>query len=264
MNRLWLVRDWSGFVVVATGCAAMPREPRRASEQQREAAVRRICSRRPTDCIACHNGLRTPSGEDVSIGASWRASMMANSARDPYWQAAVRRETIDHPPRRRPFRTSAPCATCRWRAPRRTRAGREGEVFAHLPVAAGRSSRRSAGARRRVVHASAIRSPARSSARRRASPAATSSSAAPPLGKSRAPPTRGRSSARSRSTRGCTARDALGDGVPPDRGGAHPAVRAVRHVPHALHESARRKRRGDRRAPRADAVSRMAAQRVPR
>ena len=23
--------------------------------------------------------------------------MMANSARDPFWQAAVRRETIDHP-----------------------------------------------------------------------------------------------------------------------------------------------------------------------
>ena len=29
-------------------------------------------------CVACHNGLRTASGEDVSIGASWRASMMAN------------------------------------------------------------------------------------------------------------------------------------------------------------------------------------------
>ncbi len=48
-------------------------------------------------CMACHNGLRTPSGEDVSIGASWRASMMANSSRDPYWQAGVRREVIDHP-----------------------------------------------------------------------------------------------------------------------------------------------------------------------
>ena len=39
----------------------------------------------------------TPSGEDVSIGATWRSTMMANSARDPYWQAGVRRETIDHP-----------------------------------------------------------------------------------------------------------------------------------------------------------------------
>ena len=49
------------------------------------------------ECLACHNGLTTPSGEDVSIGVAWRASMMANSSRDPYWQASVRREMIDHP-----------------------------------------------------------------------------------------------------------------------------------------------------------------------
>src|SRR5690606_22987753 len=48
-------------------------------------------------CLACHNGLVTPSGEDVSIGSQWRASIMANSARDPYWQAAVRREIMDFP-----------------------------------------------------------------------------------------------------------------------------------------------------------------------
>jgi hypothetical protein len=44
------------------------------------------------NCLACHNGLTAASGEDVSIGTSWRASMMANSSRDPYWQASVRRE----------------------------------------------------------------------------------------------------------------------------------------------------------------------------
>jgi hypothetical protein len=49
------------------------------------------------NCMVCHNGLTTPTGEDVSFGSTWRASMMAHSARDPYWQAAVRRETIDHP-----------------------------------------------------------------------------------------------------------------------------------------------------------------------
>mgnify|MGYP006149837489 CR=1 FL=1 len=27
-------------------------------------------------CIACHNGMTTPAGEDVSIGVAWRASMM--------------------------------------------------------------------------------------------------------------------------------------------------------------------------------------------
>ena len=47
-------------------------------------------------CFACHNGLFTPGGEDISIGFSWRPTMMANSARDPYWQAGVRRESIDH------------------------------------------------------------------------------------------------------------------------------------------------------------------------
>src|SRR4051812_29800564 len=48
-------------------------------------------------CLACHNGMTTPTGEDLSIGFAWRASIMANAARDPYWQAAVRREVIDHP-----------------------------------------------------------------------------------------------------------------------------------------------------------------------
>ena len=49
------------------------------------------------ECQACHNNLTSPAGEDASIGVSWRSTMMANSARDPYWQASVRRETLDHP-----------------------------------------------------------------------------------------------------------------------------------------------------------------------
>ena len=48
-------------------------------------------------CLACHNQLTAPSGEDVSIGSNWRSSMMGNAARDPYWMAAVRREALDHP-----------------------------------------------------------------------------------------------------------------------------------------------------------------------
>jgi len=48
-------------------------------------------------CVACHNGMKTKTGEDYSIGVDWRASIMANSSRDPYWQGSVRRETIDHP-----------------------------------------------------------------------------------------------------------------------------------------------------------------------
>ena len=48
-------------------------------------------------CMTCHNGVSTPSGEDVSFGTLWRPSMMAHSARDPYWHAGVRREVTDHP-----------------------------------------------------------------------------------------------------------------------------------------------------------------------
>lgn len=85
-------------------------------------------------CMACHNGLLTPSGEDVSIGANWRASMMANSARDPYWQAAVRREVLDHPESRAAIENE--CAACHMPMARYTAnaQGKLGTVFAHLPA----------------------------------------------------------------------------------------------------------------------------------
>lgn len=84
-------------------------------------------------CMACHNGLTTPSGQDVSIGFDWRASVMANSARDPYWQASVRRETIDHPEAR--SHVEDECSVCHMPVSRYEAKlqGREGEVFAHLP-----------------------------------------------------------------------------------------------------------------------------------
>ncbi len=85
-------------------------------------------------CQSCHNGLVAPSGENVSIGTDWRASMMANSARDPYWQAAVRREVMDHPNAQAHIEDE--CAACHMPMARiEARAqGRLGEVFAHLPV----------------------------------------------------------------------------------------------------------------------------------
>jgi hypothetical protein len=48
-------------------------------------------------CIACHSDIHTPGGEDISIGWQWRATMMANASRDPYWHAGIRREVMDHP-----------------------------------------------------------------------------------------------------------------------------------------------------------------------
>ena len=91
------------------------------------------------ECVACHNGLTTPSGEDVSIGAAWRGSMMANASRDPYWQAGVRRETIDHPTAREDIEDE--CSVCHMPMTRTLArmAARKGEIFAHLPVGAGAS-----------------------------------------------------------------------------------------------------------------------------
>src|SRR5262245_45109362 len=83
-------------------------------------------------CMACHNSLVTPSGEDISFGMAWRATMMANSARDPYWQAGVRRETIDHPESKKAIEDE--CAICHMPMARYQAhtEGREAEVFSHL------------------------------------------------------------------------------------------------------------------------------------
>lgn len=48
-------------------------------------------------CIACHSNMVDSEGHEFSIGYSWRASMMALSAKDPYWMAGVRREIADRP-----------------------------------------------------------------------------------------------------------------------------------------------------------------------
>src|SRR5438045_8458774 len=85
-------------------------------------------------CVACHNGLTTASGQDISIGIDWRASIMANSARDPYWQASVRRETIDHPESKSKIEDR--CAACHMPIDRYQAKinGQLGTVLAHLPL----------------------------------------------------------------------------------------------------------------------------------
>jgi|JI10StandDraft_1071094.scaffolds.fasta_scaffold48163_5 hypothetical protein len=85
-------------------------------------------------CRACHNNVVTPSGEDVSIFTDWRSSMMANSARDPYWMAAVRREVMDHPASADDIENE--CSICHMPMttfPARA-AGRKGRIFDHLPL----------------------------------------------------------------------------------------------------------------------------------
>jgi hypothetical protein len=84
-------------------------------------------------CVACHNGLVSPSGRDVSIGFDWRATIMANSSRDPYWQASVRRESIDHPESQSEVEDE--CTICHMPMTRYEAKleGRKGEFFSHIP-----------------------------------------------------------------------------------------------------------------------------------
>jgi hypothetical protein len=95
-------------------------------------------------CLACHNSLVNASGEDVSIGFHWRASIMANSSRDPYWQASSRREVIDHPEAQASIEDE--CSVChmpitRYQSKLR---GKTGEIFAHLPINADDAEHRQA------------------------------------------------------------------------------------------------------------------------
>jgi len=91
-----------------------------------------------SQCIACHVRLTATTGEDVSIGTDWRATIMANSARDPYWHAAVRREVLDHPTLQAAIEDK--CSTCHMPMARfdAAAAGGQGEVFANLAPAAPR------------------------------------------------------------------------------------------------------------------------------
>ncbi len=85
-------------------------------------------------CMACHNGLVTRTGQDVSIGFNWQSSMMAHAAKDPYWQASVRRETLAHPNAKKAIEDE--CSACHMPMARyqAKAGGQKGRVFAHLPV----------------------------------------------------------------------------------------------------------------------------------
>ena len=84
-------------------------------------------------CIACHVGMKTSTGEDYSIGFDWRASLMANSSRDPYWQGSIRRETMDHPEAKQHIEND--CSFCHMAGIRLADrdARRDTNVFSHFP-----------------------------------------------------------------------------------------------------------------------------------
>jgi len=109
------------LILTQPGRGAEPSKPRKVEFQTSDR------------CIACHNGLTTPSGQDVSIGFEWRASIMANSSRDPYWQASARRETIDHPESKAQIEDE--CSVCHMPIVRYTAKlhGQLGQIFSYLP-----------------------------------------------------------------------------------------------------------------------------------
>lgn len=62
------------------------------------------------NCQACHSGITDASGNDVSMAAMWRGSMMGNAAKDPYWQATVRAEITENAALREIIEDK--CSTC--------------------------------------------------------------------------------------------------------------------------------------------------------
>ncbi len=127
---------WLGSVLLATLGADTAQVPTATRPPRPNAQADTAMFAPSSDCLACHNNLTTPAGEDVSIGASWRGSMMANAARDPYVQASLRREVIDHPTRADDIEDE--CAACHLPAARAIAraAGGKGRMFAHLSGAA--------------------------------------------------------------------------------------------------------------------------------
>jgi hypothetical protein len=122
-------------MAAAMAILAVPAARPDAQHQPEPAAVAAEPMFHPaTYCMTCHNGLTTPAGEDVSMGTRWRGSMMANSARDPYWHVGVRRETIDHPAAQAEIENE--CSRCHMpMAHVRAHAlGRHLAVFTNLPA----------------------------------------------------------------------------------------------------------------------------------
>lgn len=112
-------RQWGGWLVVlslmivAAGCApaatqAMPTD--QPAEPGALLNVKGALFSTSGQCSACHTGLKTAGGMDISIDTDWRSTMMANAARDPYYRASVRRETLANPQYKEFIQDK--CSTC--------------------------------------------------------------------------------------------------------------------------------------------------------
>jgi cytochrome c2 len=91
-------------------------------------------------------------GDEYSIGLDWRASLMANSSRDPYWQASLRRETMDHMPAGAAIEDE--CSACHMAIPhyQSKQSGKLTQVFANLPLGSHPSKEHADGVTCAVCH----------------------------------------------------------------------------------------------------------------
>jgi hypothetical protein len=125
----------AGVILLGVIVAGVPSRFRGEDQKDRPDKASIHAQFRTSDrCVACHNGLTTKSGEDISIGFQWSASIMANSSRDPYWQGSVRRESMDHPESQAAIEDE--CSTCHMPASHLAdrEEGRQTQVFSHLPL----------------------------------------------------------------------------------------------------------------------------------
>jgi hypothetical protein len=128
-----ILRNARYFIILAAGVLLLSiAQSDQASEPDRKPGNKIDLFQTSDRCFACHNTLSTAAGEDISIGFNWRPTMMANSARDPYWQAGVRRESLDHPKAQKEIEDE--CSKCHMPMARYQSRyeGREGEVFSRL------------------------------------------------------------------------------------------------------------------------------------
>jgi hypothetical protein len=126
-----------GVALLAALIASFPavvRGDSDADSRKREGKVVAEEFRTSDRCVACHNGMKSTTGEDYSIGMEWRASIMANASRDPYWQGSIRRESMDHPESKAEVEDD--CSNCHMPTVHLTNrdAGRTTEVFSRFPL----------------------------------------------------------------------------------------------------------------------------------
>lgn len=202
-------------------------------------------------CVICHDGMVTAKGQLLSIGADWSISLMANSSHDPYWLANVRRETIDHRPADAEIENE--CSACHSPIPNTEArvAGRSAEIFAHLKPTGFDTAEAADGVTCSVCH--------QISHDKLGDPETFNGNfIVLPARPEQIHPEYGPydvATALKEVMRSSTG------GLEPNQ--AEHIRSALRHLPYAHHHCARYERAQDWRAQRADALSGMAAQRLP-